>query len=536
MQRAAPVPMPHHSPLRRGRWIVSASLILLVAGVAQAASPQYSPGRSTPFARAERLREALEGRPEQQRTRLQYERVLDAYRAIYHQAPASPKADASIAAVADLLAEEGRVFQDPKLLRNAIGQYEFLRHQYPASRFRFSALLTEGEIEQRDFGDLEQAKATYLSFLRTYPESALAVEARAELRNIHREQGAPNRRHASSRQASRDESTTRSQTGSHRNTILTAAIQSQTPQPRREFSTAPGESSLGSESATTSRSPTPSRTRSAGMEESDIPPLVPSATESSPSTVRSTGAEPATETPAAADLNTPPPPRRSLLPLMTGIRHWSTPVYTRVAIDLQQEVRYTAARLPDPDRIFFDLYGIRLSPELVGRSLEVTDDGFLSSIRVVQVGNNMVRVVLNVSSVSDYSAFFLANPSRLIIDVHGRRGGPPPMQTAQNGVIGAGIGIGPVEAQPPAGGANPVGSASSPASPARTQRTSAAAERPASPLADVATLSQQPNEVRATRRPTTAPVVASVAGTTPAAQPDADPPKAAARHAARSAK
>ena len=56
------------------------------------------------------------------------------------------QADASIAAVADLLAEEGRVFQDEKALRDAIGQYEFLRHQYPGSRYRFSALLTEGEI------------------------------------------------------------------------------------------------------------------------------------------------------------------------------------------------------------------------------------------------------------------------------------------------------------------------------------------------------------------------------------------------------
>src|SRR5215471_8748916 len=77
----------------------------------------------SPFDKAQRLREALEGRPEQQRTRRDYERVLDAYRAVYHGDPASPKADASILAVADLLAEQGRVFQDEKSLRDAIGQY-----------------------------------------------------------------------------------------------------------------------------------------------------------------------------------------------------------------------------------------------------------------------------------------------------------------------------------------------------------------------------------------------------------------------------
>ena len=75
--------------------------------------------------------QALEARPETQRTRAAYERVLDAYRAVYHHDPASPKADASVLAIAQLLTEEGRIFSDEKLLHDAIGQYEFLRVQYP---------------------------------------------------------------------------------------------------------------------------------------------------------------------------------------------------------------------------------------------------------------------------------------------------------------------------------------------------------------------------------------------------------------------
>jgi N-acetylmuramoyl-L-alanine amidase len=96
----------------------------------------FSPSRAaqhqplSPFDKAQRLREGLEGRPEQQRTRRDYERVLAAYRAVYHGDPGSPKADASISAVADLLAEQGRIFQDEKSLHDAIGQYEFLRKQY----------------------------------------------------------------------------------------------------------------------------------------------------------------------------------------------------------------------------------------------------------------------------------------------------------------------------------------------------------------------------------------------------------------------
>ncbi len=107
------------------------------------------------------------------------------------------------------------------------------------------------------------------------------------------------------------------------------------------------------------------------------------------------------------------------LPLVTNVRHWSTPVYTRVAIDLQDQVQYEAARVPNPDRIYFDLHGARVAPELIGRTVDVTDDGFLQRIRVAQFSNDVTRIVLDVNQVTEYSAFFLPNPWRLIIDIHG---------------------------------------------------------------------------------------------------------------------
>src|SRR5437868_14952611 len=108
------------------------------------------------------------------------------------------------------------------------------------------------------------------------------------------------------------------------------------------------------------------------------------------------------------------------LPLVTGIRHWSTPDYTRIAIDLEQEVKYEAGRIASPDRIFFDLHDTKLAPELVGKSFQV-EDGFLRRVRVAQYQRGMTRVVLEVDAVSDYSAFFLPNPSRLIAAIHGRQ-------------------------------------------------------------------------------------------------------------------
>ena len=44
--------------------------------------------------------------------------------------------------------------------------------------------------------------------------------------------------------------------------------------------------------------------------------------------------------------------RKGGLAQVTGIRHWSTPNYTRVAIDLGDDVTYEAARVPNPDRIY----------------------------------------------------------------------------------------------------------------------------------------------------------------------------------------
>ncbi|MGA8530299.1 MAG: N-acetylmuramoyl-L-alanine amidase [Acidobacteriaceae bacterium] len=432
-------------------------LALLVVAFPLARASQAHP---VSFAHAERLREALEGRPERERTRAQYERVLDAYRAIYHRDPASPKADDSIAAVADLLAEEGRVFQDDKALHDAIGQYDFLRRQYPASRLRFSALLTEGEIFQRDLNETAQAKAIYKAFLNLYPRNALAAEARTELRVIEHQQRTGRGR--SEEEVSR--------------TSRPAVVpDKQLETPSRRAST-----------------PSPETTAAAGFDEHDLAP---------PSSAAAP--HPPTAAPVFADLpmNAPPPPRRGKIPLITGIRHWSTPDYTRVAIDLQQEVRYQAARVSDPDRIFFDLYGTRLSPELTGRPVEVTDDGFLTRIRAAQSSHNTTRIVLDVSSVSDYSAFFLSNPPRLIIDVHGdkermaasreiaSRAPPPVVASPPSRTRGA-------TAQVPLPASRPV--------PGTDSGDNSSA------LTEVATLSTRPDQVRATHHPTTAPVVSSV--------------------------
>lgn len=285
---------------------------------------------ATQYQAAERLRDALNARAESKRTRDDYQRVMDAFRKVYHTAPTSNKADASILAVADLLEEQGRVLDDPKSFKDAIGQLEFLRREYPGSRYRGQALFNIAEIYRNDLDNSDQAKTTFQEFLKHYPNSSLADRAQDELDDIDAREAAAQKK------------------------------------------------SLKGDSKVKS-----------AAEEKTSPPQ-----------------------PAATD--------HRHAALLTGIRHWSTPDYTRVAIDLEQEVKYETGRVPHPDRIFFDLHGAKVASALVGKSF-VVDDGFLHKIRVAQYRANLARVVLDVDDVAEYSAFLLPNPYRLIIDIHGRK-------------------------------------------------------------------------------------------------------------------
>ncbi len=133
----------------------------------------------TPWEQAERGRQALEAIPEESRTRAETTRAMDAYRAIYHADPADVHAPAAVNAVAELLAEQGRVLHDEKGLRAAVGQYEFLRTQYPASSLGVQALLAEGQIAQNDLKDAAAARERYKLLLKEHPKSEQAEEARA---------------------------------------------------------------------------------------------------------------------------------------------------------------------------------------------------------------------------------------------------------------------------------------------------------------------------------------------------------------------
>jgi N-acetylmuramoyl-L-alanine amidase len=325
-------------------------LALLPLGSASARVHHNDGWARQQFTKAERMREALNGRPAGARSRREYQRVIDSYRSVYFGSPGSSKADPSVVATAELMVEMGRRFDDNKVLRGAIEQYRFLRKEYPGSKYRFDALFTIGEIYKDDLHDPEEARTIFEDFLHRYPRNRLADDARSAVKEI---------------ETDADEMEHTAQKAAHKQ-------------------------------------------RSSGG--------------------NGTAGANASADDAAASANAARA-RRSALPRVTGVRHWSTPDYTRVAIDVEQEVKFGSQRISHPDRIFFDLRDTKLASTLVGKTFDV-DDGFLKKIRVAEFEPGRTRVVLEVDDLASYDAFLLPDPYRLIIDVHGKDNHGKPKRAA----------------------------------------------------------------------------------------------------------
>jgi len=343
------------------RWIqaLCAAVLLSIAAVpvfaARTVAQKKQAARSQ-FETAEAMRQALNEKPAAQRKQRDYLRVMDAYRKVYYTAPTSSKADPSVFAVAELLVEEGRAFKNSHALEEAIGQYEFLRKEYPGSKYRVQALLTIGQIYKDDLADNDKAKDTFQEFLKHYPHSEQADDARQALKDI-------------------DDATS------------TQAKKKNALKNKQDAKQDKAQDTVAAEKKLDLKSP---EVKAGDLKKVDVSP----------------------------DDDANEHEGRSMV---TGVRHWSTPDYTRIAIDLENEVKYSSDRISSPSRIYFDLKDTQLSVALKGKTFDV-DDGYLKKIRVAQFAPGLTRVVLEVGEdVSEYSAFLLPNPYRLVIDIHGKR-------------------------------------------------------------------------------------------------------------------
>jgi len=112
--------------------------------------------------------------------------------------------------------------------------------------------------------------------------------------------------------------------------------------------------------------------------------------------------------------------------VVTNIKHWSNPTYTRIVIELSRKAEFNHRLLKkDPlinmewRRLYIDLSDAALSPTLA-KEIPI-NDGLLKAARAGQFDPGTVRVVLDIESIEDFKVFPLSDPYRIVIDVSGEK-------------------------------------------------------------------------------------------------------------------
>jgi N-acetylmuramoyl-L-alanine amidase len=325
---------------------------------------------SSQFARAEEQRTALNSKAAEKRTLADYKQVVNAYRRVYLITPHASEVPDALVAVAELYSQMGERF-GRSYFQSAVDTYQFLMREYPTSRYGQDAYLRSAKLQKDQLGDMTGAIKTYDAFLKKFPRSTHkreAQEARAELALLQNSAPAEAPRSAIAR---------------------SAGSEAERPETRKRV---------------ISR---------------DLPREVPHEIETE--TARNDVRNGASELIAVPNTN-------GRAPQIRKISAQASPGSTRVTIELEGGVQYASGRIANPDRIYFDLHGAKLTPQLAHSAIK-TDGTILSGVRVAQNPSGMVRIVLDVNGVTDYSASLLNNPSRLVIDLYSN-GQPVPTAKA----------------------------------------------------------------------------------------------------------
>jgi N-acetylmuramoyl-L-alanine amidase len=320
---------------------------------------------STQFLRAQDQRTALSNKAPEKRTLEDYKQVVNTYRRVYLITPHAAEVPDALLAVAELYTEMGERF-GRSYFQSAVDTYQFLLREYPTSRYCQDAYLRSGKLQKDQLGDLAGATKTYDAFLKKFPHSPRkreAQEARAEL----------------------------------------ALLQNSAPAEAAPKSAIARSAGSEVERPETSKRPTP---RDSARDAEREPPRVSPAEEDKQ--IASVNAAEKAAVPAVTSGRAPQIRKISAKALQNS---------TRVTIDLDGSVQYVSGRIANPDRIYLDLHAAKLTP-LVAHTKIKTDGTILSAVRVAQNPSGIVRVVLDVNGVTDYSASLVNNPSRLVIDLY----------------------------------------------------------------------------------------------------------------------
>ncbi len=299
----------------------------------------------------------LEGYLEKDRSRSDYVQTVAAFHKVYLITPDAENATSALIAEAELYTEMGRLY-DPAYYKSAAAMYSFLMKQYPRSMYQGEALISIAKIQKNDLIEPHEAEATYKQYLKLFPHSDRADEARAALKEISDfEQNGRAAPHSD------DIAATRADHTDH----IEGTDQT-------ERASQPGQVDPVD--------------KAAQMLPVDAPHVTPQAVEHG-------------------------------LPVVKDFKTWDSPDSARIVVNLGNTVEFRAVHIASPERIYFDLYKAQVGPKLPRKPVDV-QGGILKTIRIAQNKPDTVRLVLDVDGAKDYSAFLVEKPYRLVIDLRSR--------------------------------------------------------------------------------------------------------------------
>ena len=121
-------------------WVLLLAGLLACAPVSSAAASGARRARAVAaYERAVNLRTALESKPEKEREKADYQKVINLFQSVYHASPQYTKTPLALAAVAELYEEMGRRFSEAKYFHESIKAYQFLQAEYPQHRLSRAA-------------------------------------------------------------------------------------------------------------------------------------------------------------------------------------------------------------------------------------------------------------------------------------------------------------------------------------------------------------------------------------------------------------
>ncbi len=332
------------------RWLFLA--LALAVPLCAIAKADHKMDARDQFERAVRMRTVLEGTPQKERSLVDYRATVAAYHKVYLISAQAEEVTPSLIAEAELYEEMGRLF-DAKYFQSAIDSYNFLLKQYPGSRYRQQALYSIGLVQKDGLHQADVAEATLKDYIKRYPKSDLASDARVALKDI---------------------TDTREKAEAQALALAAAQAQAQ------------------AQAAAQARLQAQAKIQAAAAADA-LPKLDGKVMEQR---------ETENGTPRIRDVKT-----------------WNSENSARIIVTLDDTIAFNAARIAAPDRIYFDLHRAKLTPDIAKKNWDVKD-GLLKSLRLGQNKDGVVRLVLDVNGARDYSAYLLANPYRLVIDVHAK--------------------------------------------------------------------------------------------------------------------